>query len=227
MFDRSKLFAHLESTEEGKAMIEGLKGDFAQQTKLSEEKGTLAEKVKSLEGAAESNKSILEYITAEKLDVEAIKGFVTKSREGETELDTLRRDLLASNNRIDELVTSIEEKDKTTQQLEADKLNNNLKSEFQKALPNIYKSSLDDHLNLGIHNKSIRYNSDNVAGGEIDGVFYPVAEYAEKYKTKYPHTIDKNRGVDSDPSKSNDGDQGGKQNYADMSSADILAEKYK
>ena len=208
--------------ESGKAdMVDVLKGELSEIGVLSKKKGELKNQLDEANKTIESMNPFMKLINDEKLDADGLSGLIKKSREGETEIDTFRRELESYKNQVNDLTNTLKDRDTKLKETEREKNQATLKDIFSKELGSIIPKIRDNELSAYISRGDIMYDSENKAVGKIDGVLYEPKQFAEKYIAANPEFVSK---VDGAGSKSGNNFTGKTKDWEGSTANNLIGE---
>lgn len=222
--DLKKVYDFLESQDGGTEMVDVIKGELFTSRQADKKYRDLKKDYEDVKGKFDEVKPLIEFASENKLNVDSLKGLIDNSRKDETELDKVLRefDILKSENK--QIKESLQEKEKKAQDLEKQNNATKLKDVFRKEMGNIIPKILDNELDAFINRGDISFDSEGQPKGKIDGEFFDVKSFAERYTAKNPEFISSNKGLGNEHSSANPGSDGG---YGDKSEKELLSEVIK
>jgi len=146
----------------------------------------------------ESKKEILAYLQAQNLTQEDLTGLVTSREAALTDAERVTNEIKALRGELSEVRTELSAEKDAKAALEASEKSATLVTKFSEALPNILPKALKTDLTLAAKLGDLRMNDEGAPEGKIGDAWFPVKEYAEKYKDANPEYIVTKPGPNSD-----------------------------
>jgi len=228
--DKRKIYTLLEAQENGTEMIQFLKGEFGKVDNLEANLRTTNSDKEKLEAAINEAKPLMDYIGSNNLNLDRIKGFVTKSREGESEFQRQLREIGEELTSVKgQLSTEVETRkvaEQKAQDLEAASRNGDLKKAFSTKLTNVIPDILDEHLTNRLNSGDLRYDSENRPIIKVDEKMMSPESYSEYYTAKYPNLLITKGGPGSTPPKGVPQGQLQGTSLLEKSPSELLAMRY-
>lgn len=195
------VYDYLEKSEDGKSMVDILKAEIRDRNTLEAEARTARSEMNAIKEQMDGLKPVLDILSKESITVDGLSAMVNKSREGESEMDKLRRDIETLGMKLEDSEKKRQEAEEARTAAKQETLNASLKDAFSRELEGLDPTYKNDHLELGITKGKFRMDENNQPLGEFDGSLVSPKVYAEKLRAQSPHLFKAADGAGSEPSR--------------------------
>lgn len=222
MMDRKSFYEALEAMGDGgEALVKFAKGEFEKIGEKDKNYRDTKKSLDSLESDFAKYKDILEVISSERLNKDSLNNIITKSREDESQIDKVQRELEILSSKYETSQSDIKQRDVQLAEANRDKVNTTLKEVFTKALPNVNAKILDKHLKLEIAEGNLAMDENGEPVGKYNNTYLNPKTYAEQFIKDNPEFLNTKSGPGS---KQTNGHVSNDSGHGDKSMNELIAE---